>query len=102
MLSKSTRVAKFKVGDRVRHYGYGLGVILDVDGSFISISIAVRFDEYNNGRFHDAGGLCEMGHGKYCTESSLTLAERKVKPTRLAKKMYPDAREENGYLILEE
>lgn len=91
-------MSKFKVGDRVKERGHGIGTIIDID---VYGDIAVRFDEFYEGR-HDLDGMCKDGHGWFCYEGFLEHVYIKVKPTRLAKKMYPDAKEEDGYLILEE
>lgn len=93
----------FKVGDRVRctfeSYGAycGVGTILKVEPR----EVHIKFDRYDS-NLHNLKGLCEDGYGWIVIKSYVIPAEIKVKPTRLAKKIYPNAKEEDGYLLIEE
>jgi len=90
----------FKIGDRVRstlHPEFGIGTIIVVSNS----AYGVRFD-YKRLSLHNLDGTCESQRGWYCNKGNIKLAEIKVKNTRLARKMYPKAKEDSGYLLIEE
>ena len=92
-------LSDFKIGDRVRsilHPEFGIGTIIVVSNS----DYGVLFD--NKYPFlHDLEGNCESQRGWYCDKGNIKLAEIKVKNTRLARKMYPKAKEDSGYLLIE-
>lgn len=73
-------MAKFKIGDRVRNIGYILnGLEIGDTGTISGVcdeggwkDYAVRFDKRNT-RLHDCGGMTDLYHGLFLTESSLEL-----------------------------
>lgn len=89
----------FKIGDRVRstlHPEFGIGTIIVV----ISSDYGVCFDN-KHPILHNLNGNCENQRGWYHSKVNIKLAEIKVKNTRLARKMYPNAKEESGYLLIQ-
>ena len=68
-------MSKFKIGDRVKYIGQipelkgKVGTVMDVvPGN----CYGVVFDEYSR-YFHSLGGLCPVGHGRWCNNTDLEL-----------------------------
>jgi hypothetical protein len=56
---------RYKKGDRIYHYDYGLGVVLLDETD----DILIEFDDYVSG--HDGAGLGMNGHCRYCSSGKI-------------------------------
>lgn len=71
-------MSKFKIGDRVRYIGVlpdlkgKVGTVVDVLNYFTNSNLGVVFDEYIPSG-HSLGGLCPVGHGRWCNNTDLEL-----------------------------
>lgn len=82
-----------KLVDAIRLDNPYYWIITDIDKT----EGVVRVDAYefcNNKKYAECGEF-------YIEELDIKLAESRVKPTKLAKKIYPNAKEEDGWLIIE-
>lgn len=70
---------EFKVGDRVKHDKYGVGIIKEIDSNKVHYKYAVEFDEVNYNDLHICEGLCKRFHGWWCGANEITLEEKEVK-----------------------
>lgn len=68
-------MSEFKIGDRVKY----IGQIPELKGKVGTVvrlespnSCGVVFDEYSR-YFHSLGGLCPVGHGRWCNNTDLEL-----------------------------
>lgn len=68
-------MSKFKIGDRVKYVGK-MREFKDKVGTVVSLEshncCGVVFDEYSR-YFHSLGGLCPVGHGRWCNNTDLEL-----------------------------
>ena len=63
---------KLKIGDRVREDHFGIGTIIDIEGS--SMPYLVEFDKENE-ECHDGRGQGKENHCFWCYEEDLSLAK---------------------------
>lgn len=89
-------LSKYKVGDRVIHGRYGKGTVVCIKAPNYGVSFDKKSPE-----FHTLSNICEENRGWFCIESTIKVCEIKVVSNRLSRKMYPDAKEEYNYLIIE-
>lgn len=76
-IKKNIRLKGFKVGDRVKHDRFGVGVVKNISTNVKCCFYAIEFDETNRD-FHTCGGSCRDNHGYWCDADELVLEEKEV------------------------
>lgn len=94
-LGKKRNVHLWKVGSKLvdntsKHHDY-YWVITKIDKEYVFLD---AYDTYSDTYYGKVGKFL------IDTLSNLSLSEIKVIATRLAKKMYPKAKEQGGYLLI--